>query len=73
MSEKILFSEGDQNYFDVDKDGKIVLKKKKIDLQNITTEELKALGIDPNLSAKEIAKKLKVSICLFIYLSDIFI
>ena len=48
-------------YFEVDKHGNVVLTKKKIDLSKITAEELKALGIDPTLSAKEIAKKLKVN------------
>ena len=46
--------------FEIGKDGKLILKKKKIDLNNITAAELRALGIDPTLSAVEIAKKLKV-------------
>ncbi|WAR25226.1 hypothetical protein MAR_010930 [Mya arenaria] len=47
--------------FEVGADGKLRLRNnwKKIDLSKITKEELLALGIDPNLSAKEIAKKLK--------------
>ena len=51
----------DNTYFEVDKNGNVVLTKKKIDLNNISAEELKSLGIDPTLSAQEIAKKLKVS------------
>ena len=56
----ILHYSGLNDYFEVGKDGKMMLKKKKIDLNNLTADELRALGIDPNLSAKEIAKKLKV-------------
>ena len=57
-----MFLEEEKAYFEVDKDGRLILKKKKIDLNNITDEELKALGIDPTLSAVEIAKKLKVKL-----------
>ena len=41
-------------------DGKLRLKKKVIDLKDLDDETLRKLGIDPTLSAKEIAKKLKV-------------
>ena len=44
----------------IDKDGKIRLKKKTIDLSKLTDEQLRHMGIDPKLSKKEIAKKLKV-------------
>ncbi|KAL4226194.1 hypothetical protein ACF0H5_014180 [Mactra antiquata] len=47
------------NLFEVGKDGKIKLNGKKIDLSKLTDDDLRALGIDPNLSAKEIAKRLK--------------
>jgi len=52
--------------FEIGEDGKPRLRGgwKKIDLSKITRQELEALGIDPNLSAKEIAKKLKVRILL---------
>ena len=49
-----------ERQFEVGADGKIRPKGKKIDLSKITADELRALGIDPNLSQKEIAKKLKV-------------
>ncbi|XP_053377938.1 uncharacterized protein LOC123530293 [Mercenaria mercenaria] len=45
--------------FEVGPDGKIRLKGKKIDLSKLSLDDLRALGIDPNLSAKEIAKQLK--------------
>jgi hypothetical protein len=41
-------------------DGKLRLKKKVIDIKDLDDETLRKLGIDPNLSEKEIAKKLKV-------------
>ncbi|XP_052104237.1 zinc finger CCCH domain-containing protein 13-like [Mytilus californianus] len=40
-------------------DGKLRLKKKLIDLKDLDDETLRRLGIDPTLTAKEIAKKLK--------------
>lgn len=57
-----LFSGGAEPQFEIGADGKITLRNntKKIDLSKITREELIALGIDPNLSEKEIAKRLKV-------------
>lgn len=55
----LLFAEAEKQ-FEIGEDGKIRLKTKKIDLSKITADELKALGIDPNLSEKEIAKRLKV-------------
>lgn len=52
----------DEEQFEVGADGKIRLKpgKKKINLDKLTDEELRRLGIDPSLSKKEIAKILKV-------------
>ncbi|XP_069142672.1 eukaryotic translation initiation factor 5B-like [Argopecten irradians] len=44
---------------EVGADGKLRLKKKKIDLSELDDETLRRLGIDPSLSAIEIAKKLK--------------
>lgn len=41
-------------------DGKLRPKKKKIDINDLDADTLRKLGIDPNLSKKEIAKKLKV-------------
>lgn len=52
------------NLFEVGKDGKIRLNGKKIDLSKLTADDLRALGIDPNLSEKEIAKKLKVMMAM---------
>lgn len=51
----------DEEQFEVGADGKIRLKpgKKKINLDKLTDEELRRLGIDPSLSKKEIAKILK--------------
>ncbi|XP_060590100.1 uncharacterized protein LOC132745252 [Ruditapes philippinarum] len=49
----------EQKLFEIGPDGKIRLKGKKIDLSKLTKDQLRALGIDPNLSAKEIAKQLK--------------
>ena len=42
-------------------DGKLRLRagKKKIDINKLTKEDLKALGIDPNMSKQEIARALK--------------
>ncbi|XP_061187777.1 uncharacterized protein LOC133195840 [Saccostrea echinata] len=40
-------------------DGKLRPKKKKIDVNELDADTLRKLGIDPNLSKKEIAKKLK--------------
>lgn len=56
---RLLFAEAER-VFEVGEDGKIRLRGKKIDLSKITADDLRALGIDPNLSEKEIAKKLKV-------------
>ncbi|XP_033745323.1 LOW QUALITY PROTEIN: uncharacterized protein LOC117330881 [Pecten maximus] len=44
---------------EVGADGKLRLKKKKIDLSELDDATLRRLGIDPSLSAIEIAKKLK--------------
>lgn len=41
-------------------DGKLRPKKKKININDLDADTLRKLGIDPNLSKKEIAKKLKV-------------
>nr|XP_034317865.1 zinc finger CCCH domain-containing protein 13 isoform X1 [Crassostrea gigas] len=40
-------------------DGKLRPKKKKININDLDADTLRKLGIDPNLSKKEIAKKLK--------------
>ncbi|KAK7484146.1 hypothetical protein BaRGS_00024635 [Batillaria attramentaria] len=51
----------DGQYFEVDEKGQLRLKqgKKKIDLSKLTDEDLRRLGIDPNLSKQEIARLLK--------------
>jgi hypothetical protein len=56
--------DSDEEQFEVGADGKIRLKagKKKINLDKLTDEDLRRLGIDPTLSKAEIARKLKVSI-----------
>ena len=47
---------------EIGEDGKVRLKKgKKIDLSKLSDDMLKKLGIDPNLTAKEKAKLLKVT------------
>lgn len=55
-------SKGD--YFETTADGKVRLKqgKKKIDLNKLTSDDLRKLGIDPNVSKQEIARLLKVRI-----------
>lgn len=52
----------DGQYFEVDEKGQLRLKagRKKIDLSKLTDEDLRRLGIDPNLSKEEIARLLKV-------------
>lgn len=54
--------DSDEEQFEVGADGKIRLKggKKKINLDKLTDEDLRRLGIDPTLSKAEIARKLKV-------------
>ncbi|XP_046353241.1 uncharacterized protein LOC124133066 isoform X2 [Haliotis rufescens] len=54
-------AESDGDYFEVDEKGQIKLKegKKKIDLSKLTADDLRKLGIDPNLSKHEIARLLK--------------
>lgn len=51
-----------EDMFEYDKDGNIRLKDgvKAIDLDNLTADDLRRMGIDPNLSKAEIARKLKV-------------
>ncbi|KAH9510115.1 hypothetical protein Btru_043506 [Bulinus truncatus] len=51
----------DGNYFEVDEKGQIKLRpgRKKIDLSKLTDDDLRRLGIDPNLSKQEIARLLK--------------
>ena len=58
--------ESDGDYFEVDEKGEIKLKhgKKKIDLSKLTHDDLRKLGIDPNLSKQEIARQLQV--CAFL-------
>lgn len=53
--------DSDEEQFEVGPDGKIRLKKgkKKIDIDKLTADDLRKLGIDPNLSKEEIAKKLQ--------------
>lgn len=57
-----LSEDSDEEQFEVGADGKIRLKggKKKINLDKLTDEDLRRLGIDPNLSKAEIARRLKV-------------
>lgn len=52
----------DGDYFEIGPDGKIRLKpgKKKIDLSKLSKDDLRRLGIDPNLSQAEIMRLLKV-------------
>lgn len=59
---KKLSDDSDEEQFEVGADGKIRLKggKKKINLDKLTDEDLRRLGIDPNLSKAEIARRLKV-------------
>ncbi|XP_041349516.1 uncharacterized protein LOC121368836 [Gigantopelta aegis] len=54
-------AESDGDYFEVDEKGEIKLKhgKKKIDLSKLTHDDLRKLGIDPNLSKQEIARQLQ--------------
>lgn len=57
--------ESDGDYFEVMPDGTVRLKagKKKIDINKLTDDDLRRLGIDPrNMTKEEIARKLKVSI-----------
>ncbi|ESP04566.1 hypothetical protein LOTGIDRAFT_237314 [Lottia gigantea] len=51
----------DGDYFEVDEKGMIKLKagRKKIDINRLTADALIKLGIDPNASKQEIARKLK--------------
>lgn len=49
-----------EEILEVGADGKMRLKKKKFDLQDLDNETLRKLGIDPSLSNVEIAKRLKV-------------
>ncbi|CAG2254687.1 unnamed protein product [Mytilus edulis] len=53
--------DSDDEQFEVGADGKIRLKpgKKKIDLDKLTDDDLRRLGIDPTLSKAEIARRLK--------------
>ena len=55
--------ESDGDYFEVMPDGTIRLKagKKKIDINKLTDDDLRRLGIDPrNMTKEEIARRLKV-------------
>lgn len=62
QTNKTLLEDSDEEQFEVGADGKIRLKggKKKINLDKLTDEDLRRLGIDPNLSKAEIARRLKV-------------
>ncbi|KAJ8301113.1 hypothetical protein KUTeg_020100 [Tegillarca granosa] len=51
--------EEQEEILEVGADGKMRLKKKKFDLQDLDNETLRKLGIDPSLSNVEIAKRLK--------------
>ena len=53
----------DDAIIEVDESGKLRLKRgKKLDLSKISDDMLRKLGIDPNLTAKEKAKLLKVRV-----------
>lgn len=59
--------ESDGDYFEVMPDGTIRLKagKKKIDINKLTDDDLRRLGIDPrNMTKEEIARRLKVRVSL---------
>ncbi|KAF6022964.1 hypothetical protein EB796_018720 [Bugula neritina] len=55
------FDNDDGNYFEKGADGKLKLRagKTKIDINKLSKEDLKALGIDPNMSKQDIARALK--------------
>ena len=60
-------SEDDGNYFETMPDGTVRMKrgKRKIDISKLTKDDLRKLGIDPNMSKQDIARALKV--CTFMY------
>lgn len=58
--------------FEKGPDGKLRLKKKHIDIKDLDDETLRRLGIDPSLSAVEIAKKLKVKLNIVLPTEKIF-
>ncbi|XP_067932252.1 myosin-2 heavy chain-like [Watersipora subatra] len=51
----------DGNYFEKGADGKLRLRpgRNKIDIDKLTADDLRALGIDPNMSKQDIARALK--------------
>lgn len=51
----------DGNYFEKGPDGKLRLRagKTKIDIDKLTADDLRALGIDPNMSKQDIARALR--------------
>ena len=53
--------EDDGNYFEKGPDGKLRLRpgRNKIDIDKLTADDLRALGIDPNMSKQDIARALK--------------
>ena len=57
----LLTEEDDGNYFEKGPDGKLRLRagKTKIDIDKLTADDLRALGIDPNMSKQDIARALK--------------
>lgn len=62
----------DGNYFEVGKDGKMKMKggKTKIDLNKLTEDDLKKMGIDPSkMTKEEISRALRVKeICVTLLL-----
>ena len=57
----------DGNYFEMTSDGKVKLRgeNKQIDLSKLSKEDLKKMGIDPDMMTKEeISRKLKVSLII---------
>ena len=56
-------SDTDGDYFETMADGTVKLKKgkRRIDIAKLTKDDLEKLGIDPNLSKQDIARKLKVT------------
>lgn len=67
----LIGDDSDDEQFEVGADGKIRLKpgKKKIDLDKLTDDDLRRLGIDPTLSKAEIARRLKVTYYVNLYLN----
>ena len=66
-----LIEQAKESVIEVGADGKLRLKKKKIDLKDFDDDTLRKLGIDPNLSKQEITRRLKVSHFLFRWTEEI--